>query len=144
MTAVSGPPIATEEWAAHAGEQWPALPPAPGASGVVTLVVSTGPRREVAFHWRYEEGTAVSGGPGPGSAPAAPGSGSARDAGGDLVLTVSVADAGEILSAAVAPSVAFMRGRLKASGDGGLLLAFLASTEDPAFAGWLRRVEPAS
>jgi hypothetical protein len=44
----------------------------------------------------------------------------------------------EVVSGTVEPSVAFMRGRLKAAGHGGLLLGFLESTRSDAFQTWRR------
>lgn len=120
--------LGTPEWAAEAGSLWKLLPPAPGAGGAVNLSVARAPRRESALHWRYEEGRVVDGGPGPVD-------------GADLSLSLALADAEELFSGRVDPSVAFMRGRLKASGDGGLLLAFLSSTATPEFSSWRERVE---
>lgn len=117
-----------EEWAAAAGEQWSGLPEAPGASGPVRLAIAVAPRREAAIHWRYEQGRVVDGGAGSGPEAA-------------LALSLSAADAPEVLSGRVAPSVAFMRGRLKASGEGSLLLAFLESTTSEGFSGWLDQLK---
>jgi hypothetical protein len=114
-------------WAEAAGGLWPLLPPAGAADGTVSLGVGLAPRKEVAWHWRYEGGKAVAGGPGGGDA--------------DLSLTLGAADAPEVLSGRVEPSVAFMRGRLKTSGSGGLLLAFLESTTSEGFAEWRGRIE---
>ncbi len=122
------PATYTAEWAAEAAELWSLLPAAPGAEGTVSLAVATAPRREVAFHWRYQDGRPVGGGAGTGGEP-------------DLALTLGAGDAPEVLSGRVEPSVAFMRGRLKASGNGSLLLAFLASTASDGFEGWRSRVE---
>lgn len=122
------PELFSDEWAAAAGDMWPLLPPAPGAEGVVSLAFGLAARREVAIHWRYEAGRAVEGGPGPGKEPA-------------LTMSVSGADAPEVLSGRVEPSVAFMRGRLKAAGEGAALLAFLSSTATEAFGEWRRRVD---
>ena len=119
----------SEEWAAQAAELWPLLPPAPGAKGVVSLGIMVAPRKEMAFHWQYSDGQPVGGGAG------------SVVAGDDSVtLTLSMTDAGEVLSGAVTPSVAFMRGRLKTAGGNGLLLAFLASTEADGFGEWLARL----
>jgi hypothetical protein len=120
------------EWAAAAAELWPYLPPAPGAEGTVRLAVALAPRREVAFHWRYEGGKVVDGGAG-GDV------GVGADGAAGVGLTLAAADATELLSGQVEPSVSFMRGRLKASGDGVLLLAFLSSTTDGGFDEWRRR-----
>jgi hypothetical protein len=129
------PEFPSEEWAAAAAELHPLLPGAPGAEGTVTLTVATGPRKEVSFHWRYAEGRAVAGGPGAAPDP-------------DLVVSLSAADAADVFSGRVAPSVAFMRGRLKAAGNGSLLLAVLASTVGDgdvggagSFDGWRSRVD---
>lgn len=125
------PEPGTSEWAAEAGELWPLLPPAGGADGTVTWSVAVAPRKEAAVHWRYESGRVVAGGAG-----AAPES--------TLTLTATAADATDVLSGRVEPSVAFMRGRLKASGEGELLLAFLASTATAGFEAWRTRASSVS
>ena len=106
---------------------WSALPAADGADGSVSWSVATAPRKEATVHWRYEAGRVVAGGAG-----AAPES--------TLTLSAGAADAADLLAGRVEASVAFMRGRLKASGDGALLLAFLASTATPGFEEWRTRV----
>ncbi|HMC40433.1 MAG TPA: SCP2 sterol-binding domain-containing protein, partial [Acidimicrobiales bacterium] len=116
--------LGSPEWAEEAGPAWSRLPPAPGAEGSVSLGVAVAPRRETAIHWRYQDGQVVEGGPGPN-----PGESS-------LSLTLALADAAEVFAGSVPPSVAFMRGRLKASGDGRLLLAFLRSTTEDGFEDW--------
>ena len=58
----------------------------------------------------------------------------------DLMLTIARDDAQAVASGEVEPSVAYMRGRLKASGDGALLLGLLASTATESYRDWLRRV----
>ena len=121
------PDPGTPEWAAEAGEMWASLPVAPGAEGTVNLSVAVAPRKEASVHWRYEAGQVVAGGAG------------AAD-GAQLALTTTAADAAEVLAGRVEPSVAFMRGRLKASGEGALLLAFLASTASDGFEPWRSRV----
>lgn len=111
------------EWAEQAAGLCHLLPEAAGANGTVSVAFTVAPRKEVGFHWSYENGKAVSGAAGP--VPAA-----------DLVLGLAATDAADVLSGRVEPSVAFMRGRLKASGDGGLLLALLESTTAASFADW--------
>lgn len=122
------PELFSAEWAEQASGLWSLLPAAPGGEGTVSLGIATAPRREVSFHWRYEGGRVVEGGPGAAPEPT-------------LSLSLSAADAPEVLSGRVEPSVAFMRGRLKASGDGSLLLAFLSSTTHDGFEDWRRRVD---
>ncbi len=63
-------------------------------------------------------------------------------AGGDAEVTFSLseADGAEIVAGRLSPSVAFMQGRLKTSGDPGLVLDLLAATASPAFGEWLGRL----
>ena len=119
-----------DEWASDAAGTVELLPEAPGLSGTVSFAVAEGTgkkRLEAGFHWRYTDGKALDGAPG-------------VDAGADLVLLVAGADAVDLLSGQVEPSVSFMRGRLKASGDGALLLGFLRSTTDDRFKAWRKKV----
>jgi hypothetical protein len=51
----------------------------------------------------------------------------------DLVLTLSPEDAALVGAGKLAPSVAYMQGRLKAAGDNGLLLQVLRWSATPAF-----------
>lgn len=120
-------PLASAEWAEAAAPLTELLPDVPGANGTVSLAVSGGRRQEAGFHWNYDAGKATSGTAG-------------IDTTADLVLLLATADAADVLKGAVEPSVAFMRGRLKASGDGGLLLGFLKSSIDPAFSKWREKV----
>ena len=71
--------------------------------------------------------------------PGAGGVGVAADA--DLALTIDRDDAWTVLTGEVEPSVAFMRGRLKATGDGGLLLELLESTTTGGYQGWRQQAE---
>ena len=61
-----------------------------------------------------------------------------------LTLTLSPGDAEQILEGLLAPSVAFMQGRLKTAGDNALLLRALAWSATPAFgaavASWSREL----
>jgi SCP-2 sterol transfer family len=116
-----------QEWADEVAGRTSGLPPVSGASGSVSLTVSGGARKEVHLSWAYDTG--VAGGGVPTSRPDA-----------DLVLTLASQDAVEVFSGTVEPSVAFMRGRLKAAGDGALLLGFLESTSTTAFQVWRRGV----
>ena len=119
-----------DDWASGAAGATGLLPQAPGSSGTVSFAVSEGSgkkRREAGFHWRYDNGKAIDGAAG-------------VDADADLVLLLAGDDAVELLSGRVEPSVAFMRGRLKASGDEGLLFRFLRSTTDSRFGAWREKV----
>lgn len=122
------PEVYSSEWAGEAAALWSLLPPAPGGEGTVSLAIATAPRKEVSFHWRYEGGRVVDGGAGAGPEPT-------------LSLSLSAADAPDVLSGRVEPSVAFMRGRMKATGDGSLLLAFLSSTTTEGFEEWRKRID---
>lgn len=51
----------------------------------------------------------------------------------DLSLSLSAQDAAEVRAGRLAPSVAFMQGRLKTAGDNALLLQVLGWTASPAF-----------
>jgi hypothetical protein len=51
----------------------------------------------------------------------------------DLTLTLSPEDARLVMDGELAPSVAFMQGRLKTAGDNGLVLRVLRWTATPAF-----------
>jgi hypothetical protein len=125
-------------------------PLAEALSGSVTLAVSTGARQERVFHWVYVAGEAVAGGegparPGPGGVATVGSTGADRGAGqgggpAAVTLAIACADLAEVVSERLPLSVAFMRGRLKAAGDGELLLAFLASSESPSTRVWLSRL----
>ena len=117
----------SEEWLKDVADQAGARPPVAGANGMVSMVITTGRRDEVSYHWSYRDGIPGEGGVGP-----------VADA--DLTLTITRADAEAVASGEVEPSVAYMRGRLKASGDGALLLGLLASTATDSYRDWRRRV----
>jgi SCP-2 sterol transfer family len=129
----------------HEGE---AHTQSPAGVGLVTLIVgdtgrSSGSRgrarRLGAGSPSGEAGTGGSPAPGPrqwschwtddGPGTVAPGD----DGEADLTLTLSPDDARSVQHGQLAPSVAFMQGRLKTSGDNGLLLRVLAWTATPAF-----------
>lgn len=111
------------EWAEAAAPLTTLLPAVPGAGGSVSLAVSGGRRQEAGFHWSYEDGKPSAGEAG-------------VDASADLVLLLASDDALDVIRGEVEPSVSFMRGRLKATGDGALLIGFLKSTTEAAFASW--------
>jgi hypothetical protein len=120
----------SEEWLKEIAALAGARPPVAGANGTVSMVISGGRAVDVSYHWSYQDGV-----PGDGGLGAAPDS--------DLTLTIGRADAETVVNGDVEPSVAYMRGRLKASGDGGLLLGLLASTATDAYRSWRQRVADA-
>jgi hypothetical protein len=101
-------------------------PPIAEANGTVSVAITRGRSGDAAYHWSYREGV-----PGDG------GVGAALDS--DLVLTIADVDARPVATGAVEPSVAYMRGRLKAAGDGALLLGWLASMARDGSAEWRAR-----
>jgi hypothetical protein len=115
----------SEEWCQEVAALAGSRPEVEGANGIVSLAVTRGKGIAAAYHWAYKDG-----------APGAGGVGQMADA--DLVLTIAEADAAPVATGEIEPSVAFMRGRLKASGDGGLLLGWLESTATAAYAEWRR------
>jgi hypothetical protein len=117
----------SEEWLKEVADHAGTRPPVAGANGTVSLAITTGRRDEVSYHWSYRDGI-----PGEGAVGAI--------ANADLTLTIARDDAQAVASGEVEPSVAYMRGRLKASGDGALLLGLLASTATDSYRDWLRRV----
>jgi SCP-2 sterol transfer family len=117
----------TEEWAGEAAALVDLLPPADGLTGTFSLAIGLGPRKEVALHWSYQDGAPEGGGPG-------------ADPDADVSLTLAATDALDLFGGAVEPSVSYMRGRLKASGDGSRLLGFLSSTGSKQYQKWRSRV----
>lgn len=114
----------SSEWAEAAAPLTGRLPGIPGLNGgTVSLAVSGGKRQEAGIHWSYRDGKPL-----PGEA--------GVDAQADLVLLLASDDAIDVIRGDVEPSVSFMRGRLKASGDGALLLRFLESTTQAGFGEW--------
>ena len=113
----------SEEWLQGLADLADSRPPVPGITGTVSVAITIGRRDQVAYHWSYRDGV-----PGDG------GVGAAADA--QLALLAANDDAAALMSGEVEPSVAYMRGRLKASGDGALLLAYLESTATDQYREW--------
>lgn len=102
------------------GPEWPA---SPGASGTVVLTVTGTADGDRVGALRVVDGR-----------PAEVVDAGAVEA--DLALTLPAAEAAALLSGGLAPSVAYMQGRLKTAGDNRLLLAVLAATASPAWDRW--------
>jgi hypothetical protein len=117
----------SDEWLKELVASTSARPQVPGANGTVSMVITGGPAGDVSYHWSYRDGL-----PGEGAM------GSAPDA--NLTLTIGRADAEAVAKGDVEPSVAYMRGRLKAAGDGGLLLGLLASTATEPYRTWRQHI----
>lgn len=109
----------SEDWVALQRGLGAALPARPGASARVQYTV-TGAPGEVVYWLAWEDGRVVDGGLGP-------------DPGADVMLTAPRALAAELAAGRVEPSVAFMQGRMKTSGDQAALLRVLAVTATPEF-----------
>lgn len=118
---------AVKEAVAQAGG-WPEQP---GVTGTVALVVSGGAQGVGPFVARLVDGRPVE------IRVESPGQ-------VDLTLTLTAADAGAVLDGSLAPSVAFMQGRLRTAGDNGLLLGVLAGTAGAGFATWRQAVASAA
>jgi hypothetical protein len=117
----------SDDWLKELVASTAARPQVAGASGRISVAVTEGRAELVSYHWSYRDGV-----PGDGGIGAAPDS--------DLSLTIGRADAEAVAKGDMEPSVAYMRGRLKATGDGGLLLGLLASTTTDVYRTWRQRV----
>jgi hypothetical protein len=113
----------SEEWCKEVAALSGSRPTAADVTGTVAVSITGGPGGDCLYHWTYRDGV-----PGAGAIGAA--------AGADLTLVIGRDDARAVAVGKMEPSVAFMRGRLKATGDGSLLLGLLASTATPAYRQW--------
>jgi hypothetical protein len=126
----SVPAWASDEWAQELTALAESRPPVAGATSTISVAITGGKAGDATYHWSYRDGVPVAGA-----------TGAAVDA--DLALTISNVDAQTIVAGEVEPSVAYMRGRLKATGDGALLLGWLASTATDEYQEWRRHVQSA-
>lgn len=117
----------SDEWVRATGEALSGRASADGASGLVAIDVAGS---DGGSYWRrWEDGIPRSGGAGkPGETP-------------DLTLGLPVEDARAFWRGEWSPSVAYMRGQLRAAGDMTLLFALLAATARPELADLLREVD---
>lgn len=118
----------SEEWLGEMAVLADSRPPVPGTSGIVSVAITVGRRDQVAYHWSYRDGVPGEGGVGPAADP-------------QLSLVLSSADAQTLMSGELDPSVAYMRGRLKGTGDAEFLLAWLASTATDGYQAWRSQAE---
>jgi hypothetical protein len=118
----------SEDWLKEMAALADSRPALPRASGTVSVAITAGRGRDVGYHWEYRDGV-----------PGGGGVGVVADA--DLTLSIARDDAWSVLTGEVEPSVAFMRGRLKATGNGGLLLELLESTTAREYRDWRQRAQ---
>ncbi len=106
-------------------DAWPSAGDRPPAPVVLTVTVLDGPAGDATYlrHWWPPEGGEERGG-------------EERE----LAVSVPAAEARAILAGELSPSVAFMRGRLKTSGDPGAVLDVLAASATSSFVEVLARV----
>ena len=109
----------SEDWVSLQRELGAALPPRPGVSARVQFTV-TGAPGEVVYWLAWEDGRVVDSGLGP-------------DPAAEVQLVTPRALAAELAQGRVEPSVAFMQGRMKTSGDQAALLRVLAATATPEY-----------
>jgi SCP-2 sterol transfer family len=109
------------EWVAGVQAAAADLPPVPGLTGTVELVVTGGPGGEVRLPFRYAAGQ-PQWDDHPGEA--------------DVTLTMPAAEARSVLLDDGDPTVGFMQGRVKTAGDNGELLRWLRSTSSPEWREW--------
>lgn len=128
-------PWLTPTWVEESARVLGTWPPADGrlpplAPVAVAVTVTGGPEGDA--HWERRWW----------ATPGATGSEATTSERGDriLALTIPAATAGAILRGDLSPSVAFMQGRLKTSGDQGAVLDVLAATATDAFRATLAKV----
>ena len=114
----------SEEWVSLQRVLGAELPARPGASGRLQYTV-TGAPGEVVYWLAWEDGRVVDGGLGP-------------DPAAEVMLVAPRPLAAELASGRVEPSVAFMQGRMKTSGDQAALLRVLAVTATPEYEAAIR------
>jgi hypothetical protein len=105
-----------------------APPTADDVSATVELQVTGGPAGDLRAHVVLVHGVLHEAAVGP--APAA-----------DLVLTVPHPEAVDMARGVLDPNVAYMRGRLKTTGDDGALLALLSRARSPVWRGLLEQLD---
>jgi putative sterol carrier protein len=108
----------SDEWFEASRRLATGLPGRPGLDGRVQLEVTGGPDGDVRAFWEIAGGRSTAGGTGPVEHP-------------DLTLTAAWDVGAAIGRGELDPSVAYMRGTLKAAGDNRLLLGLLELAATP-------------
>jgi hypothetical protein len=104
----------TDEWAEAARAEFATLAGAPTLAGTVQVDVTAGSAAgALTVRATFDAGRLTGFGVGPAETP-------------DAILTLTGADAVAVAGGDLAPSVAFMQGRMKVAGDMGLVLDLLA------------------
>jgi len=119
-------------WHADVAATLGAVPPRPGAfSGRVRWTVGKAPGGDATFVWVWRDGVVTE---------VLTGDAAAGQPDADVELTMAYPDHCALARGEVSPAVAYMRGRLKAAGHSGKVLAFLERTADPEVAAALAEV----
>ncbi|MGA2835372.1 MAG: SCP2 sterol-binding domain-containing protein [Acidimicrobiales bacterium] len=103
----------TEEWFAAVRPELADVAGPPTLSATVQVEVTGGSDGDAICRVEFTDGRLVDAGPGPAD-------------GADVTLTVSEADARDILAGRLDPSVAFMQGRMKVNGSMGPVIDLLS------------------
>lgn len=110
-----------DEWLRVSAAAFDASLVAPSESATIGLTILGGASGDVVTQWRIADNTLSAG---------------LQEGESDLALTIPAKDAALVVDGELEPSVAYMQGRLKASGDMALLLRLLRASESPAFKSW--------
>jgi hypothetical protein len=112
-------PAGHEEWAEAVMAGLDGLDGPDTLNGSVQIDVTGGPDGDLSIHADFDRGHPSGAGAGPSDGP-------------DATLSLSAPDALGVLDGSLDPSVAFMQGRMKVTGDMGLVLDLLAlaATDD--------------
>jgi SCP-2 sterol transfer family len=119
------------EWFDETRGLWSDAPAAGNVAARLQCEVSGGPEGGLSCYWLLDGGRLVGSGPGGIDAP-------------DVTVTLTWADALAVQRGHLDPSVAFMQGRLKVSGDMAVLVAVLPATNTEAFRDVCRRIAAAT
>jgi putative sterol carrier protein len=109
----------------------PDLPEKPGVSGTVDVAITAVADGDFHVALTFVDGRIVA-------------TAERADPSAVVTLGLAVEEARAVLDGRLTPSAAFMRGRLKTSGDKGLLLSVLAASTTPAFDSWVAAMREAA
>jgi hypothetical protein len=120
-------PDTAEEWAEAVRAGFDGLDGPDALTGSVRVDVTGGPDGDLSMYADFDRGHLTGAGAGSGA-----GTGTGVGSGPAATLSLTAADAWAVLAGDLDPSVAFMQGRMKVTGDMGLVLDLLAlaATDD--------------